>query len=387
MSSTIEYYELLGVAKTASTDEIKKAYRKKAFELHPDRNPGDQAAEESFKIVSEAYEVLSDDRRRQIYDQFGHAGLKGGAGGFHPFTNTDDIFSAFSDIFEDFFGFDSGRGRGGSGRQRARRGQDLQIEVSISFLDACVGVEREVDVSSNVSCTACEGNGAKKGTHPTKCTYCNGYGQVQMSQGFFTMSTNCPQCNGNGHVIKDKCPECRGKGVVPQSRKLKVKIPAGIADQMRLVLRGEGEKGQNGGPAGDLYVFTRVTPHPEFRREEDNILSDVDVPFPHLVLGSKLTINTIDGPREIDLKAGTASGDVVCLEKCGIPNLRNGRRGDHLIHLRGVVPPKLSARQKELLEELAQEFPLSKPVVEPESKPEKGKKKKKGFFSQVMGFC
>jgi molecular chaperone DnaJ len=385
MATKPDYYDLLGVQRESPADEIKKAYRKKAFELHPDRNPGDHAAEEQFKLVSEAYEVLSDDRQRQIYDRYGHAGLKGGAGGFHEFHNTEDVFSAFSDIFEDFFGFDTGRGRRGAGTNRPRRGRDLQTEVQVEFLEACFGVEREVGVASEVACETCDGSGAKKGSIAEKCTYCNGYGQVQMSQGFFTISTTCPQCSGAGQMIKDKCPDCRGQGRVAKERKLKVKIPAGISDEMRLVMRGEGESGQHGGPAGDLYVFVRVAGHPEFSREEDNVVSRLELPFPLLALGTSVEINTIDGVRSIDLKPGTQSGDVICLERAGIPSLRGGRRGDHLVHIQAVTPKKLSARQKELLEELAKEFAPSAAEGK-ETKDGKSKKKKKGLFSSFLEF-
>lgn len=375
MATAPDYYELLGVVKTAGTDEIKKAYRKKAFEYHPDRNPGDHTAEEKFKLVAEAYEVLSDSQKRQIYDQYGIEGLKG-RGGFHGFNSTDDIFSAFSDIFEDFFGF-SGQQRGqGSGGKRARRGHDLQTEVEIEFLEACFGVEREVSVTSNVKCETCDGVGAKKGSAPSRCTYCNGYGQVQMSQGFFTISTTCPQCQGAGQVIKDKCPDCRGQGVVPKSRKLKVKIPAGIQSDMRLMMRGEGEAGGHGGPAGDLYVFVRVKAHPEFKREGDDIVTELAVSFPHLALGAELKVNTIEGERDLEIKAGTQSGEVVRLKHLGVANVRTGKRGDHLFFIQAVTPTKLSAKQKELLQELAGEFELP----QAETGKDKVKKKKKGFF-------
>lgn len=385
MANKPDYYVLLEVERSSGADEIKKAYRKKAFELHPDRNPGDQAAEEQFKLVSEAYEVLSDARQRQIYDQFGHAGLRGGAGGFHEFHSADDVFSAFSDIFEDFFGFDAGRGRRGSSSQRPRRGRDLQTEVRVEFLEACFGADREVSVTSEVACETCGGSGAKKGSSAVKCSYCNGHGQVQMSQGFFTISTTCPQCAGAGQTVKDKCVDCRGQGRVAKARKLKVKVPAGISDEMRLVMRGEGEAGQHGGPAGDLYVFVRVAKHPEFSREDDNVLSKLEVPFTHLALGATVELSTVDGPRTIELKAGTQSGDVICLEQAGIPNLRSGRRGDHLVRVQSVTPKKLSARQKELLQELAKEL-----SPEPESgkvaRDGKSKKKKKGIFSNFLEF-
>jgi molecular chaperone DnaJ len=380
MATAPEYYELLGIAKTAGTDEIKKAYRKKAFEYHPDRNPGDHTAEEKFKLVAEAYEVLSDVQKRQIYDQYGIEGLKG-RGGFHGFNSADDIFSTFSDIFEDFFGF-AGQRSGGTGGKRARRGHDLQTEVEIEFLEACFGIEREVSISSNVKCETCDGVGAKKGSSPSRCTYCNGHGQVQMNQGFFTISTTCPQCQGAGQMIKDKCADCRGQGVVPKSRKLKVKIPAGIQGDMRLMMRGEGEAGQHGGPAGDLYVFVRVREHAEFKREGDDIVTELQVIFPHLALGAAIKVNTIEGEHNLEIKAGTQSGDIVRLKHLGVANIRSGKRGDHLFVIQAVTPSKLSTRQKELLQELAGEFE----APQAEIGRDKAKKKKKGFFFGRVNF-
>lgn len=384
MSAKQDYYEVLEVSRSASSSEIKAAYRKKALQYHPDRNPGDTEAEEMFKFCSEAYEVLSDDNKKQIYDQFGHAGLQNGGMGGGGFHNAEDIFSAFGDIFEDFFGFGSSRsGRSGRGRKRARRGRDLQVEVEVEFLDACFGIEKEVEVSSHVKCETCDGSGAKKGTEPETCRTCGGHGQVQMSQGFFTISTNCPDCHGQGQMIKEKCSDCRGHGVIVKPRKLKVKVPPGIEDGMRLVMRSQGEDGENGGPAGDLYVLVHIEEHPEFKRDGNDILSHVEVPFPYLAIGTEIEVNTIDGPEHVKIKAGTHSGDVISLRSKGVADVRTGRRGEQHIYIQASTPKKLSKKQKELMEELAREFPLKsmKQDSSKASKNSKKKSKKKSFFS------
>lgn len=369
-----DYYELLGVVKSATFVEIKTAYRKKAFEFHPDRNHGNPEAEEQFKLVSEAYEILSDDQKRGIYDQFGHAGLQGYGGGFgHHFNSSDDIFSAFGDIFEDFFGMGSS---GGRSRSRARRGQDLQTEISVEFLESCAGIKKEVSVTHGVLCETCNGSGAKKGTTPDTCSTCKGHGQVRMTQGFFTISTTCPHCGGKGQEIKHKCSECHGRGVVKKERKLQVKVPAGVSDGTRLLMHGEGEVGELGGPSGDLYVYIHVKEHKEFQREGDHILSQVHVSFPDLALGIELPMNTIDGQDKLKIKAGTQSGDVIQLKGKGVANVRNGRRGDHLIHIQGETPTKLSSKQKELLKELSKELGASSETTSVK----KSKKKKKGIF-------
>ncbi len=374
-----DYYELLGVSRTASDPDIKAAYRKKAMQYHPDRNPGDHAAEESFKLVAEAYDVLSDNRKRGIYDQFGHAGLQGGmgGGGYHGFNSSDDIFSAFGDIFEDFFGGFGGTRGGRGSRTRARRGRDLQIETKVDFLEACFGTKKEVSVTHGVNCEECEGTGAKKGTSPEACQYCKGQGQVQMSQGFFTISTPCPQCHGQGRVIRDKCTECRGRGVVSKKRKLTVTIPAGVSDGMRLLMQGEGEAGEHGGPQGDLYVYIHVNEHKELQREGDHILSEVKIPFPSLTLGCDIKINTIDGETKIKINPGTQSGDVKRLKNKGVANVRTGRRGDHLLLIQAVTPKKITPKQKKLLEDLCKEFG-------DECSTEKIKEEKKGFWEKLM---
>lgn len=374
MAAKADYYELLGVARTATEDELKKAYRQLALKYHPDRNPGDKNSEEKFKQISEAYEILSHPEKRQIYDQFGHAGL-GGHGGFREGFSTEDIFSAFGDIFEDFFGFGSqgGRSRG----QRPRKGRDLQVEVEIEFLEACFGVEREVDLFTNVSCETCHGSGAKPGTQPVRCTYCNGMGQVQMRQGFFTIGTTCPRCNGAGVQIAEHCPQCKGHGTTQKKRVLKVKVPPGVMEGMRLLLSGEGEAGQFGGPPGDVYVYLHVKAHDSFERNGDDIVTTISIPFPHLALGAEITVETIEGPEKISVKAGSQSGDVLRLKGKGVQNVRNRERGDHLIYVQAHTPEKLNKHQKQLMEELAKEFSL--PEIKAESG-KAGKKKKKGIW-------
>lgn len=369
-----DYYELLGVARRAEKTEIKSAYRKKALEYHPDRNPGNRDAEEMFKLVAEAYEVLSDDRQRQIYDQFGHEGLSGQSG-FHGFNNTDDIFSAFSDIFEDFFGFGGGGGNSKRGT-RARRGRDLGMEIEIEFLEACFGTEKEVPVSRQVRCETCEGSGAKKGSEAQRCSYCNGYGQIQARQGFFTISTACPQCQGAGVFVKDKCGDCKGRGAIKQEKKCKIKVPAGVMDGLKLLLKGEGEAGENSGPPGDLYVTIHVKKHEHFHREDDDIVSHLNVSFADVCLGAKIPVETIEGMKELEIKAGVQSGDRVVIKNAGVANVRSGKRGDHVFFVQVVTPKSVSAKARELLTQLNQE--LGGGVLESKDKPAK---KKKGFFS------
>lgn len=369
MTSREDYYELLRVGRTADNTEIKKSYRKLAFEYHPDRNPGDAKAESQFKKVSEAYEVLSDPQKRQIYDQFGHAGLEGRAG-FHGFQNTEDIFSAFGDIFEDFFGFSTGS----RSHKRPRKGRDVQIEVEVDFLEACFGIEKEVALQLQSTCETCAGSGAKPGSESIKCNYCHGRGQVQMSQGFFTISTTCPKCNGEGAEVAESCPVCSGSGTTQKKKKIHVKIPAGIQQGMRLVMNGQGEAGQNDGTPGDVYILVRVREHEEFKRDGDHIHSKIIVPFPYFVLGAELTINTIDGEEKIAIQAGTQSGDVLCLKGKGVKSVRGSRRGDHYVLLQATTPQKLSKTQKELMEKLAEEFPLERATQTAK------KKNKKSFF-------
>ena len=263
-----DYYEILEVTRTASDGEIKKSYRQLALKYHPDKNPGDHAAEDLFKEASEAYEVLSDNQKRQIYDQFGHQGLQGQ--GFSGFSGVEDVFETFGDIFEDFFGFSSRRG-GGRGQARATRGSDLRYDLEIDFKEAVFGTEKNIRVSKATSCEDCGGSGAKKGTGPTVCSQCQGRGQVRHSQGFFTISTSCPACRGQGSVIGDPCSSCRGQGHVKKTKEIQLKIPAGVDTGIKLMVHGEGEAGERGGSPGDLYVFISVKSHEFFKREGDDL--------------------------------------------------------------------------------------------------------------------
>lgn len=343
-----DYYEILGVVKGAETPEIKKAYRQKALEFHPDRN-NSHDAEERFKEASEAYEVLSDPQKRRIYDQFGHAGLEGR--GFHGFEGVEDVFSSFGDIFEDFFG-----GMGGFGRSRSRRsshpkGGDLEASVTIDLKDVLEGVKKEIEIYREVACEQCSGSGSRSGKRQA-CSGCNGSGHVAHSQGFFMIQTACPQCRGAGEVLKDPCYDCRGQGRVRKKKSLSVKVPAGVEHGMHLILRGEGHFGQNRGVPGDLYVSVRVNPHPFFQRQENNIHCEVPVSFTQAALGATLTVPTLEGETAVHLPVGIDSGEELCLKKKGLPGLRGGRRGDQIIRIRVKTPKKLSKAQKKLLEEL-----------------------------------
>lgn len=343
-----DYYEILGVGKSAADTELKAAYRKLALRFHPDRNPGDKSAEENFKEAAEAYEVLRDPRKRQLYDQFGHQGLEGS--GFSGFGGFEDIFSSFGDIFEDFFGF-STRGRGG--RNRAQRGADLRYDLTISFMDAAFGVETAIDLDKHETCTRCEGHGIEPGTHAETCPQCRGAGQIGRSQGFFTIRTTCPQCRGTGQVIPNPCAECSGSGQVLVHKTVSVKIPAGVDNTSRLRLSSEGQAGALGGPPGDLYVFIHVKPHDFFRREENDIICQVPISFIQAILGDQIVVPTLDGEKSLDIPKGTQFGDVFRFRGEGIPSLRNGRRGDQIIQVTIKTPTHITKKQEELLREFA----------------------------------
>ncbi len=345
------YYEVLSVTKTASDDEIKKAYRKLAAKHHPDRNPGDEAAIASFKEAAEAFDVLSNPEKRARYDRFGHAGVQGAAGGGGAgFGDVGDIFEAFGDMFGDMFG---GGGRRGGG-PRGRRGSSLQTSLTIELLDAAVGCTREMEINKNVSCVTCNGTGAKPGTRPTKCDYCNGKGQVVQSQGFFRVQTTCPACRGQGDVVRDKCVDCRGTRVVARSSKLEVKVPAGIDNGMQLCLRGEGEAGEGGGPPGDLYVDIRVKPHPLFQRDGKHLTCEVPLTYAQAALGTEIDIPILTGKHHLTVPAGTQPGEVLRLKGQGMPDVQGGTRGELRVQFHVEVPKKLSKKQEELLRQLAE---------------------------------
>ena len=344
-----DYYEVLGVSREAKDGEIKKAYRQLALKYHPDRNPGDSEAEEKFKEAAEAYEVLRDSEKRSLYDRFGHDGLRGT--GFTGFSGFEDIFSSFGSIFEDFFGFSTKTG----GRNAPQVGADLRYDLKISFMDAAFGVEKEIEIEKMEPCLECDGSGAAAGTSPETCSTCRGRGQVMHSQGFFSISTTCPQCHGDGTMIKDPCKNCRGAGRVKETKRVSVKIPPGVDHGTRLRLNGEGEEGVRGGPPGDLYVVLFVEEHEFFKRKGEDIFCEIPVSFSQVALGSTIEIPTLDGTTDIEIPKGTQTGEVFRLKGQGIPRLRGLGRGDEYVQLAVKTPSKLSKRQEELLREFATE--------------------------------
>ncbi|MFH1156231.1 MAG: molecular chaperone DnaJ [Pseudomonadota bacterium] len=347
MADKRDYYEILGVARDATKADLKSSYRKLAIKFHPDKNPGDKEAEEKFKEASEAYEVLSDDRKRQIYDQYGHKGLEGA--GFSGSAGFEDIFSSFGDIFEDFFGFGGGRGRGGA---RVQRGADLRYDMNLEFMEAAFGVEKQIHVHKLDNCDVCSGSGCKPGTNPENCAHCNGTGQYVQSQGFFRVKTTCPYCRGKGKSIPHPCPKCVGAGRVEVTKNVSVKVPAGVDTGSKLRLNGEGESSvASGGPPGDLYVYIQVKPHKFFRRDKTDVLCVVDISFVQAALGDEITIPTLDGEMVLKIPKGTQYGEMFRFKGQGIPSLRSGHRGDQIIQVDIKTPTRLSKKQEKLLEE------------------------------------
>ena len=347
MSAKRDYYEVLGVSRNADDAEIKANYRKLALQFHPDRNPGDRQAEESFKEAAEAYEVLRDPQKRDIYDQYGHQGLEGT--GFSGFGGFEDIFSSFGDIFEDFFGF------GGSRRSRSRRqrGADLRYDMRLDFMQAAFGTETEIRIEKAETCPTCSGDGCEPGTQPENCSHCQGRGQITRAQGFFTVRTTCPSCRGAGQVITHPCSECRGNGQVQTRKNVAVKIPAGVDSGSRLRLTGEGEAGTYGGPPGDLYVFIHVQPHEFFERDNTDVICRVPISFVQAALGDKINIPTLTGEKTVNVRKGTQPGDIQRLRGEGIASLRHGRRGDQIILFDIKTPSNLTKKQEHLLKEFA----------------------------------
>ncbi len=341
-----DYYEVLGVNRDASEEDLKKAYRKLAMKYHPDRNPDNPKAEEHFKEAKEAYETLSDSQKRAAYDQYGHAAFEagGGGGGFGGFGGAGAAGFDFSDIFGDIFG-------GGRGRSNVHRGADLRYNLEITLEEAARGTETQIRVPTMAECDTCHGSGAKPGSSPTTCTTCGGHGQVRMQQGFFSIQQTCPRCHGSGKTISSPCPSCHGAGRLKQHKTLSVKIPAGVDNDDRIRLTGEGEAGVNGGPAGDLYVAIQITPHQVFQREHSDLHCEMPISFVTAALGGEIEIPTLDGSARIKIPAETQSGKVFRLRGKGIKSLRSANYGDLHCHVVVETPVNLTDRQKELLRE------------------------------------
>jgi len=367
MADKRDYYQVLGVPRTASTDEMKKAYRRQARQYHPDVNKSPDA-EERFKEINEAYEVLSDEQKRAAYDRFGHAGVQGSAGAGYS------GFGGFEDIFEEFF---SGFGmRSQRARRGPRRGADLQYNLSISFKEAAFGCEKEIEILRNETCPRCQGTGAEPGTQPMRCPQCNGTGEVRQVQqsilGSFVNVATCPRCRGEGEVITSPCSQCHGYKTVQVPRTLSVKIPAGVDDGMRVRLAGEGEPGVHGGPPGNLYVTISVKRHLYFRRRDSDVLLELAINVAQAALGDEITVPTLDGEVPLKILPGTQSGKVFRLRGQGIPRLRRNGRGDQLVIIQVTVPTRLTEEQKQLFKELSKT--LGKEVI-PQAE--------KGFFDKI----
>ncbi|MFW0778050.1 MAG: molecular chaperone DnaJ [Rickettsiales bacterium] len=373
-----DYYEILGVSRDVSADELKKAYRKLAMKHHPDRNPDDKKAEEKFKELSHAYDVLSDDQKRAAYDRYGHdaftQGGMGGAGGGGAGMGGFDFSSGFADIFEDLFGMGGGPGGGRQGQTGPARGSDLRYNMQVSLEDAFKGKKENIKVATSVSCDSCKGSGGAKGTQPVNCTTCNGSGRIRASQGFFTVERTCTSCQGMGKVIKDPCKTCAGSGRVRKEKTLSVSIPAGVEEGTRIRLANEGEVGMRGGPAGDLYIFISVKPHPLFKRDGADIHCVVPIPMTTAALGGSIEAPTIDGTRvKVNIPEGTQAGHQMRLRGKGMSVLRTSHRGDMYIHTKVETPVKMNKKQKDLLKE----FDKAGGHTSPESE---------SFFAKVKDF-
>jgi molecular chaperone DnaJ len=373
-----DYYETLGVTRSATETDLKSAFRRLAKEHHPDKNPDDKAAEQKFKEINEAYEVLKDPQKRAAYDQFGHAAFEGGRGPGGPGGFGPDFASSMSDIFDDLFGEFMGGRRGGQQRGRGNgreRGADLRYNMEISLVEAYTGKQAQIRVPTSVGCEACNGTGAKPGTKPSSCPTCSGYGKVRASQGFFTIERTCPACHGRGEVIEDPCTKCEGSGRVTKERTLQVSIPAGVEDGTRIRLAGEGEAGLRGGPTGDLYIFLSIKPHEFFQRDGADVFCRVPIAMTTAALGGNIEVPTLDGSRvKMPVPPGTETGKQFRLKGKGMPVLRSRVQGDMYIQVEVETPKHLTRRQRELLEEFEKE---SKAENNPASS---------GFFSRVKEF-
>ncbi|MFY9210850.1 MAG: molecular chaperone DnaJ [Aestuariivita sp.] len=372
-----DYYDVLGVSKGASADEIKKAYRTKAKELHPDRNSGNPDAEAQFKEANEAYEILKDGDKKAAYDRFGHSAFEGGMGGGRPGGGfgggSGDFTSAFSDVFDDLFGDFMGQ-RGGGGRQRASRGSDLRYNLRVSLEEAYSGLQKTIKVPTLTTCGSCSGTGSEGSSEPTACPTCSGMGKVRAQQGFFTVERTCPTCSGMGQIIKNPCKGCGGAGRIEKERALNVNIPSGVETGTRIRLAGEGEAGMRGGPPGDLYIFVEVAQHELFERDGTSLFCRVPVSMSKAALGGSIEVPTIDGGRaRVQIPSGSQSGRQMRLRSKGMPALRGGADGDMFIELAVETPVNLTSRQKELLEEFEK--------LSEDNNPET-----KSFFSSVKSF-
>lgn len=343
-----DFYEILGVSRNATDEEIKKAYRKLALTYHPDRNCGDVEAEEKFKEINQAYQVLGDREKRATFDRFGTTDPSGGFSDFGFSRNFDDIFG---DLFNDFFG--------GTQRRRSRKGDDLRYNLEIEFEEAVFGVEKEIEIPQDVRCPTCKGSRVEPGYQPTICPACNGKGQARYTQGFFTINRTCEHCGGEGRIIKNPCKACKGRGTIRSQRTLKISIPPGVDTGTRLKMRGEGAQGQHDSAAGDLYVVLKVKEHPLFEREGDDIYSHAEVFFPTLCLGGEIRVATLEGEAGLKIPPGTSPEKVFRLKGLGVPKTNGYGRGDQFIHLHVAVPTAITEKQRTLLEELSQEFQLA----------------------------
>jgi molecular chaperone DnaJ len=349
-----DYYEVLGVSKDASADDIKRAYRRLAMKYHPDKNPDDKQAEAKFKEAAEAYEVLSDPNKRQQYDQFGHEGLRGS--GMHDFSrmNVEDIFSMFG--FDDFFGGIFGGGRGGRTGRRAgpARGYDLETTVELSLQDVAHGTEKTIEFTRQDTCGSCGGSGSAKGSSPGRCPACGGTGQTARGGGFFQMVSTCRQCGGAGTIITNPCKKCRGTGKVPKKRTVNIKIPAGVHEGQGIRVSGEGEPGRGGGPRGDLYCYVRIKPHEFLQRDGSNLIAVVPISFTQAALGTTIDVPSLDGTKGLRIPPGTQYGNIFRIKGQGLPDMRTHRTGDELVQVTIETPTKLNSEQQELLRKFAE---------------------------------
>jgi molecular chaperone DnaJ len=372
-----DYYDVLGVTKNATEDEIKKAYRKMAMKYHPDKNQGDKAAEEKFKEAAEAYDVLGNASKKQKYDQFGHAGFSAGGGGGHgDFSSMDDIFSAFGDIFGGG-GFGGGSGRGG---RRVNRGSNLRIKVKLDLNEILNGVEKKVKVNKYVSCVPCKGTGAQNGSGFSNCNTCRGTGQVtrvvQTMLGQMQTASTCPSCDGEGQIIKEKCKSCYGDGIVKGEEVISINIPAGVAEGMQLSMQGKGNAAARGGVPGDLLIVIEETEHPTLKRDGNNLLYNLFISVPEVILGTSAEINTLDGKAKIKIDAGTQSGKVLRLRGKGLPNINGYEKGDLLVNVNVWTPQTLNKEEKQLLEKLR----------DSENFKPNPSQKERGFFSRMKEY-